>query len=62
MGSYVSRLLPIILGCSIIINLKNKYLINLLIIFISGILIVLSGERLAGFYYIGTIFNLFYIS
>ena len=55
MGSYVSRLLPIILGCSIIINLKNKYLINLLIIFISGFLIVLSGERLAGFYYIGTI-------
>ena len=55
MGSYVSRLLPIILGCSIIINLKNKYLINLLIIIISGFLIVLSGERLAGFYYIGTI-------
>ena len=55
MGSYVSRLLPIILGCSIIINLKNKYLINLLIIFISGFLILLSGERLAGFYYIGTI-------
>ena len=55
MGSYVSRLLPIILGCSILINLKNKYLINLYIIFISGFLITLSGERLAGFYYIGTI-------
>ena len=55
MGSYVSRLLPIILGCSILINLKNKYLINLLIIFISGFLIAISGERLASFYYIGTI-------
>ena len=55
MGSYVSRLLPIILGCSLLINLKNKYFINILVLFISGILIMLSGERLAAFYYLGTI-------
>ena len=55
MGSYVSRLLPIILGCSLLINLKNKYFINILILFISGALIILSGERLAAFYYTGTI-------
>tara|TARA_B100002019_G_scaffold278914_1_gene280263 strand:+ start:5405 stop:6718 length:1314 start_codon:yes stop_codon:yes gene_type:complete len=59
MGSYVSRLLPIILGCSLLINFKKKYLINMLIIFISGTLIILSGERLAAFYYIGTIFIYF---
>ena len=59
MGSYISRLLPIFLGCSLLTNLKNKYLLNLLILIFTGILIILSGERLAAFYYIGTVFIYF---
>ena len=55
MGSYVTRLLPICLACSIIANLRHKYFINILLIFISGILVALSGERLACFYYVCTI-------
>ena len=55
MGSYVSRLLPISLACSFMLNLDKKYLINILLIFFSGVLIALSGERLAAFYYLGTI-------
>ena len=55
MGSYISRLLPIILGCSLLINLNNKYFLNLLILLLAGLLILLSGERLAAFYYIGII-------
>ena len=37
------------------LNLDKKYLINILLIFFSGVLIALSGERLAAFYYLGTI-------
>ncbi len=59
MGSYISRLLPIILGCSLLINLNNKYFLNLLILLLAGVLILLSGERLAAFYYIGIIFIYF---
>ena len=55
MGSYISRLLPIFLGCSLLINLNSKYLFNLLILFFTGILVILSGERLAAFYYIGIV-------
>ena len=59
MGSYISRLLPVILGCSLLINLNNKYFLNLLILLLAGVLILLSGERLAAFYYIGIIFIYF---
>ncbi len=55
MGSFISRLLPIVLACSYLFNLKKRNLINLIILFFSGILIILSGERLAAFYYIGII-------
>ena len=56
MGSYITRLLPICLGCSFIIDVKNKSFLNFIIISIAGILVFLSGERLAAFYYLGTIF------
>ena len=55
MGSYVSRLLPVVLAISLLTNIKNKYFFNIIILFFSFILIILSGERLAAFYYIGTI-------
>lgn len=56
MGSYVTRLLPICLACSFIIDVKNKSFLNLIIITIAGILVLFSGERVASFYYFGTIF------
>ncbi len=59
MGSYVSRLLPVVLAISLLTNIKNKYFFNIIILFFSFILIILSGERLAAFYYIGTIFIYF---
>ena len=53
MGSYVSRLLPIILGVSFLFKFEKKYFFNLIILSIAGVLVALSGERLAAFYYIG---------
>ena len=55
MGSFISRLLPIVLACSYLFYLKKRNLINLIILFLSGILIILSGERLAAFYYMGIV-------
>ena len=52
MGSYVSRLLPIALSVSFLFENKKKYQINLVIIILSGLLVLLSGERLATFYYL----------
>ena len=52
MGSYVSRLLPVALSISFLFKNKKKYQINLLIIILSGFLVLLSGERLATFYYV----------
>ena len=62
MGSYVSRLLPIALASSFFINLKNKYKLNFMLLILSGMLIVLSGERLAVIYYLGIIFIYFLIT
>ena len=42
----------------LLINLNNKYFLNLLILLLAGVLILLSG-RLAAFYYIGIIFIYF---
>lgn len=53
MGSFVTRILPIALSCSFLINLKNKYVLNISIIILSGFLVFMSNERLALFYYIG---------
>jgi hypothetical protein len=58
MGSYISRLLPVIIGISFLIDLKKRNFINLTIVTISGVLIILSGERLSFFYYL--IFLLFF--
>ena len=58
MGSYVSRMLPLAIGICFLLNFKNK--INLAIIFISSILIILSGERLAFIYLF--MFILFYLT
>jgi len=53
MGSYTSRILPIALACSFLTEVKNKNFWNIVMLTISGFLVMFSGERLAGFYYIG---------
>ena len=60
MGSYVSRLLPIVLGVSFLFKFEKKYSYNLIIISMAGVLVILSGERLAAFYYIG-LFAIYFI-
>jgi O-antigen ligase len=52
MGSYVSRLLPILIAISYLINLNFKNYLNIILLVISATLIILSGERLAFFYLI----------
>lgn len=47
MGSFVSRTLPLIIGVSYLFNLKNKDNLNYILIFVSIILVILSGERTA---------------
>ena len=62
MGSYVSRLLPFIIGISFLLNLKKVNLINIIILLISGILVFLSAERLALAYFLITLIFYFYIN
>jgi O-antigen ligase len=61
MGSYVSRLLPVIIGLSFIINLKKRENINLITLIIGGLLVILSGERTSFFYYLILIFFYFFL-
>lgn len=58
MGSFVIRLLPIIIGTLYMTSLKQKEVLCFFIILVSGILIILSGERTAFFLYL--IFFIFY--
>ena len=60
MGSYISRILPIIIGISFLINNRYLYLKNLILITISAVLVYLSGERIATFYLIT--FIVFYLT
>ncbi|WP_440913079.1 O-antigen ligase family protein [Candidatus Pelagibacter sp.] len=59
MGSYLSRLLPLLLGLFILIKKRTyeNYFI-FMIIFLSGILIFISAERVAFFFYILTVFSI----
>jgi O-antigen ligase len=54
MGSFVSRTLPFILGILFYLNIKNKELLSLILLLISGILVFISGERLSLVYYVIT--------
>jgi len=56
MGSFVSRTLPFILGILFYLDIKNKNFLALFLLLISGILVFVSGERLASAYYIITVF------
>lgn len=64
MGSFVSRTLPFILAILFYIDIKNKESLSLILLLISGILVFISGERLALAYYAITVFffSIFFFS
>jgi O-antigen ligase len=64
MGSFVSRTLPFILGILFYLDIKNKKFLALILLLISGMLVFISGERLAFAYYIITtiFFSLIFFS
>ena len=62
MGSYITRLLPIIISVPFIINLEKKLLINFFILVFSSILVFLSAERLAIFYFLSFVIFYFFIT
>jgi O-antigen ligase len=62
MGSFVVRLLPLILAISFLLRIPHRNFVNLFIIIISGILVLLSGERTAFLYYIFIILVYFYFN
>jgi O-antigen ligase len=62
MGSFVSRLLPVVIGISFLMKFKNQNIINLITLLICGVLIVLSGERVSFFYYLSLILFYFFIN
>ena len=56
MGSFTSRLLPILIGISYLINFNYRNYLNIILLSVSGILVILSGERVAFFFFIVTFF------
>ena len=60
LGSFVTRILPILLGLIFVLEIKYKKYIGFFIVFISGVLVFLSGERLAFAYFSITIFFFYY--
>lgn len=59
MGSFISRTLPFLLGIIFILDIKYKKYISLILLLISGVLVFISGERLAFIYYVITVFFFF---
>jgi len=56
MGSFVSRTMPVVLGLTFFEKIKYKNALQISILFITGILVVLSAERLAFMYFLITLF------
>jgi O-antigen ligase len=55
MGSFVARTLPIVLGITFLEEIKYKNILQICILIVSGILIIMSSERLAFVYFIITL-------
>ena len=55
MGSFVSRLLPVLIGISYLLNLNFRNCLNIILLAFSAALVVLSGERLSFFYFFITL-------
>lgn len=61
LGSFVSRILPILLGLIFILKIKYKNYVGIVTVLIAGVLVFLSGERLSSAYFFITfIFFLFF--
>jgi hypothetical protein len=61
MGSFVVRLLPLFIAISFFItNKKKQNILSISILILSGLLVVLSGERVSFFYYLTLIFFYFF--
>jgi O-antigen ligase len=61
LGSFVTRILPILLGLIFILEIKYKNYVGFFIVFTAGALVFLSGERLAfAYFFITFIFFLFF--
>lgn len=56
MGSFVSRTLPLVIGLLFLEKFKYRFFLQILTIFICGILVYLSAERLSFAYYLITLF------
>jgi O-antigen ligase len=61
MGSFVSRLLPVLIGISYLLNLNFRNRLNIILLAISAALVVLSGERLSFFYFFVTLIFFFIV-
>jgi O-antigen ligase len=62
MGSYVVRILPLIIGLSYMLKIPQRELINLATLLISGLLVILSGERTATVYFFFLVIFYFFIN
>lgn len=56
MGSFVARTMPVVIGLTFFEKIRYRNTLQLSILFISGILIILSSERLAFIYFLITLF------
>jgi O-antigen ligase len=62
MGSYVVRILPLIIGISFLLDMPKRNFINLAILLIAGSLIIISGERTAFGYFFFLLAFYFFIN
>jgi len=62
LGSFLSRLLPFLIALTLLTKFKKKELITLLILLVTGILVVLSNERLSFVYYFLFIIYYFFLN
>ena len=62
MGSYVVRILPLIIGLSYMLKIPQREFINLATLLISGLLVILSGERTASVYFFFLVIFYFFIN
>jgi O-antigen ligase len=62
LGSYVVRILPLIIGLSYMIKIPQRESINLATLLIAGLLVILSGERTASVYFFFLVIFYFFIN
>jgi O-antigen ligase len=61
MGSFISRLLPVLIGISYLLNLNFRNYLNIILLAFSAVIVTLSGERLSFFYFFVTLIFYFIV-